>query len=42
MRGELNDFPRVVQAADRFWDGVESWAKARGLKIHENLDDLLK
>jgi len=42
MRGELMDSPRVVQAADHFWEGVEGWAKARDLKIHDGLDDLLK
>ncbi len=42
MRGELNDFPSIVRAADLFWEGIEAWAKTRGLKIHEKLDDLLK
>lgn len=41
MRGELSDFCHAAQAADLFWEGIEAWAKARGLKIHENLDDLL-
>jgi kanamycin nucleotidyltransferase len=42
MRGELSDFPHVVEAADDFWEGVEAWARARGLKIHDDLADLLK
>jgi kanamycin nucleotidyltransferase len=42
MNGELNDFPRITQAANTFWDGVESWAKSCGLRIHDNLDELLK
>ena len=42
MRGELNDSLRVEQLADGFWAGIESWAQTRGLKIHVQLDDLLK
>ncbi len=42
MRGELNDFQRIAQATDRFWDGVETWATVHGFRIHEELDDLLK
>jgi kanamycin nucleotidyltransferase len=41
MRGELHDFPRVLQAADQFWEGVERWAVDRGLKIHDDLNELL-
>jgi kanamycin nucleotidyltransferase len=42
MRGELSDFPRVLQTADHFWEGVEAWAQARGLKIHDDLNEILK
>ncbi len=41
MSGELNDFPSMAQAVDLFWDGIEVWSKNQGLKIYEDLDELL-
>lgn len=41
MRGELSNPPRVVAAANDYWDGLETWAAARGLTIHTELDTLL-
>ena len=42
MSGQLADSDRVGAAADAFWDGIEAWAKGRGLEIHTRLEDLLK
>ncbi len=41
MRGELSNPPRLLEAANAYWDGLETWAAARGLTIHTNLDTLL-
>ena len=33
--------PRLLEAANAYWDGLETWAAARGLPIHTDLDTLL-
>ncbi len=42
MSGQLSDFEHLRQLVNNLWAGVEAWAAHRGLKIHENLDELLK
>lgn len=40
--GELSDPERVVAAANKFWGGVEAWAEANGIRIVEQLDELIQ
>lgn len=42
MHGRLSDAPQVLDAADAFWSGIEDWADARGMRLHQNLKDVLR
>ena len=39
--GELSCSERIVEAANLFWKGVEDWADANGIRIVEQLDELI-
>ena len=39
--GELSDPEKIVESANIFWDGVENWAEAHGIRIVEQLDELI-
>jgi hypothetical protein len=39
--GKLSDPEKIVESANIFWDGVENWAEANGIRIVEQLDGLL-
>jgi kanamycin nucleotidyltransferase len=40
--GALSEPERIVEAANIFWGGVEDWAKAKGIRIVEQLDELIE
>jgi len=42
MAGELSATVRFVEAAETFWIGVEKWSQERGIKMEQELDDLIQ
>jgi kanamycin nucleotidyltransferase len=40
--GGLDDPAEIAEAADQFWKGIEAWAGAKSIPIHQKLDDLLR
>lgn len=39
--GKLSDPEKIVESANIFWGGVEDWAEANGIRIVEQLDELI-
>ena len=39
--GELSDPEKIVESANIFWGGVDDWAEANGIRIVEQLDELI-
>jgi kanamycin nucleotidyltransferase len=41
MSGKLSEAGELFGLVDRFWEGIETWAETRGLKLVQTLADLL-
>ncbi len=41
MNGSLSDPEQILAACERFWQGVGQWAQEKGIRLVEDLQDLL-
>lgn len=41
LSGKLDDFEAIVNRANGFWEGIESWAVQNEVQIYTTLDDIL-
>lgn len=42
MSGQLSEPESLYRIAEKFWEGVEGWARVRGMEINQTLDGLLE
>lgn len=42
MEGTLSEPSRTIQACEDFWEGVADWSKERGIRLVNNLEEMLR
>jgi len=42
MTGKLDNPTEIFQAADEFWEGIETWASQKSITLYHDLEDLLE